>query len=57
MQTVKKYAKLTRTPIRTVRHWCATGKLKAQKVGRDWVIGAGQSLKTRSFGVGKGGKP
>ena len=38
MQTVKQYAVKTRTPIRTVRHWCATGKLKATKVGRDWFI-------------------
>lgn len=25
-------------PLRTVQYWCRTGRLKAQKVGRDWLI-------------------
>lgn len=38
MYNVKSAAQELQTPRRTVAHWCKTGKLKATKLGRDYVI-------------------
>ena len=38
---------------RTVRRWCANGKIRATKVGRDWRIGRDALLK--QFGLADDG--
>lgn len=43
MQTVKDYAAAHGVTPRWVRHWCATGQLEAEKIGRDWLIADGQA--------------
>ncbi len=37
--TVREWAKREGVPTRTARHWCNTGKIRAENVnGRDWWI-------------------
>jgi len=38
MYNVRDAAQELQAPRRTVAHWCKTGKLKAFKLGRDYVI-------------------
>lgn len=33
-----KAADLLRIPLRTVQQLCATGEIRAEKIGRDWLI-------------------
>lgn len=42
MLTTEQAATLYGVTVGAVKYWIRTGRLKAQKVGRDWVIPAGQ---------------
>lgn len=36
--TVKEFAEFTRTSEKTVRKACREGRIKAIKIGKDWII-------------------
>jgi excisionase family DNA binding protein len=47
MATVAELAEHTGHPARTLRHWAATGRVRAYRAGRVWLIDPG-SLKNRT---------
>lgn len=36
--TAAEVAQLLRVGTRTINHWCASGRLRASKAGRSWLI-------------------